>query len=123
LGVVLVAGGLALAAVGLVTVERHTGFFAPVWDAEGDGIYYVQRDSFGITWGFGWEHLSPPAYSYVVSDEFRLRHLDLDGRNRPRSGAGLQARSRGVSRGITGGGSSTRCRRASRSRRTARPIW
>jgi hypothetical protein len=79
IGVVILAGGLALAAVGLITVERHTGFFAPVWDAEGDGIYYVQRDSFGIAWGFGWEHLSPPAYSYVVSDEFRLRHLDLDG--------------------------------------------
>ena len=77
LGVVL-AGGLAVAALGLLTVERHTGFFAPVWDAEGDGIYYVERDSFGIAWGFGWEHFSPPAYSYVVRDVFRLRHLALD---------------------------------------------
>ena len=77
LGVVL-AGLMAMAVVGLVTVERHTGYFAPVWDAEGDGIYYVERDSFGITWGFGWEHFSPPAYSYVLHDEFRLRRLELD---------------------------------------------
>lgn len=75
-GIVL-AGGLALALLGLVTVERHTGFFAPVWDAEGDGVYYVERDSFGVTWGFGWEHFAPPAYSYVMKDDFRLRHLDL----------------------------------------------
>jgi len=78
LGIVLAGGLAAAAALGLVTVERHTGFFAPVWDAEADGIYYVERDSFGIAWGFGWEHFSPPAYSYVVRDQFRLRHLELD---------------------------------------------
>ena len=77
-GIVL-AGGLAAAtAIGLITVERHTGFHAPVWDAEADGIYYVERDSFGIAWGFGWEHFSPPAYSYVMRDRFRLRHLDIE---------------------------------------------
>jgi hypothetical protein len=76
-GVVVVALGLAAAALGLVTVERHTGFFAPVWDADADGIYYVERSSFGLTWGLGWEFLTPPAYSYVVKDEFRLRHLGL----------------------------------------------
>lgn len=76
---IALAGGLALALLGIVTVERHTGFFAPVWDAEGDGIYYIERDSFGLSWGFGWEHFTPPAYSYVAKDEFRLRHLKLDG--------------------------------------------
>lgn len=79
LGVVVAGGLAAAAALGLVTVERHTGYFAPVWDAEADGIYYVERDSFGLAWGFGWEHFSPPAYSYVVRDDFRLRHLELDG--------------------------------------------
>jgi hypothetical protein len=77
-GVILTGVLAAVAALGLVTVERHTGFFAPVWDSEGDGIYYIERDSFGITWGFGWEHFSPPAYSYVARDDFRLRHIELD---------------------------------------------
>jgi hypothetical protein len=79
LGVVLVAVGLAAAALGLFTVERHTGYFAPVWDAEADGVYYVERDTFGIVWGFGWEMFTPPAYSYVMNDEFRLRHLAIGG--------------------------------------------
>jgi hypothetical protein len=78
LGVVVV-GGIALAALGLFTVERHTGYFAPVWDAEGEGVYYLERDTVGVTWGFGWEHFTPPAYSYVVTDTFRLRHLKIDG--------------------------------------------
>lgn len=74
----ILVGGLGLGALGLVTIERHTGFFAPVWDTQGDGIFYVERNTFGIVWGFGWEHFSPPAYSYVVRDDFRLRHLELD---------------------------------------------
>ncbi len=77
-GIVLAGGLAAAAAIGLVSIERHAGFHAPVWDAEADGIYYVERDSFGIAWGFGWEHFSPPAYSYVVTDRFRLRHLAID---------------------------------------------
>jgi hypothetical protein len=77
LGVVLEAVGLAAAALGLFTVERHTGYFAPVWDGEADGVYYVERDTFGIIWGFGWEMFTPPAYSYVMNDEFRLQHLEL----------------------------------------------
>lgn len=69
------AGAAALAwLIGLWSVERHTGFFAPVWDGRG-GIYFLQRDTFGVTWGMGWEHFSPPANSYVVSDAFSLRHL------------------------------------------------
>ncbi|HUE47241.1 MAG TPA: hypothetical protein VMO81_13405 [Aestuariivirgaceae bacterium] len=74
---VILLAWLALAGLGLFAVERHTGFFAPVWDADGEGIHYVERSSFGVVWGFGWEMLTPPAYSYVVSDEFRLRHLEL----------------------------------------------
>ena len=74
---VILLAWLALAVLGLFSVERHTGFFAPVWDARGDGIIYVERNSFGIVWGFGWEMFTPPAYSYVVRDEFALRHLEL----------------------------------------------
>ncbi|NND48988.1 MAG: hypothetical protein HKN60_01915 [Rhizobiales bacterium] len=60
--------------LGLWSVERHSGFFAPVWDDRG-GIYFIQRDTFGVTWGMGWEHFSPPASVYVISDEFSLRLL------------------------------------------------
>ena len=74
---VILLAWLALAGLGLFTVERHTGFFAPVWDAQGDGIHYVERNSFGVVWGFGWEMFTPPAYSYVVRDAFALRHLEL----------------------------------------------
>lgn len=74
---VILAAGLAVAGLGLFSVERHTGFFAPVWDADGEGIHYVERNSFGVVWGFGWDTLTPPAYSYVVEDVFALRHLEL----------------------------------------------
>jgi hypothetical protein len=74
---VILAAGLAVAGLGLFSVERHTGYFAPVWDADGEGIHYVERNSFGVVWGFGWDTLTPPAYSYVVRDEFSLRHLAL----------------------------------------------
>jgi hypothetical protein len=74
---VILLAWLALAEYSGFSVERHTGFFAPVWDAQGDGIHYVERNSFGVVWGFGWEMFTPPAYSYVVRDEFALRHLEL----------------------------------------------
>lgn len=61
------AGLLVLAALvyalGLAGVERYTGYFAPVWDGPGKGIYFIQRDTRGAVWGFGWEHFSPPASS------------------------------------------------------------
>ena len=74
------AGLLVLAALvyalGLAGVERYTGYFAPVWDGPGKGIYFIQRDTRGAVWGFGWEHFSPPASSYVISDNYSLRYLD-----------------------------------------------
>lgn len=73
---------LALAATGLVvhiaqffTVERHRGFFAPVWDGAGRSVYFIQRDTFGVAWGLGWEHFTPPANAYVVDDRLALRRL------------------------------------------------
>jgi hypothetical protein len=73
---VLIALVLFLYLTRLVTVERHRGFFAPAWDPAGRYVYFVQRDTFGVTWGFGWEHFTPPAYAYAISDEIRLRRLE-----------------------------------------------
>ena len=72
---VLAAGAYAL---GMAGYERHSGYFAPVWDKTGKGIYYFQRDTSGFIWGMGWEHFSPPASSYVNSDSFSLRHVDAE---------------------------------------------
>jgi hypothetical protein len=71
----LLLGTLAFA-LRVVGVERYTGYFAPVWDGPGNGIYFVQRQTSGMIWGMGWEHFSPPASTYVTSDEFSLQHLD-----------------------------------------------
>ncbi len=72
----LVVVGVGVYALGLIGYQRHTGFFAPVWDADGKGVYYMQRDTSGFIWGLGWEHFTPPASSHVTSDVFSLRHID-----------------------------------------------
>jgi hypothetical protein len=84
LGIIAVAAVLGICAfvylAGLVAVERHRGYLAPVWGADGGAVYLVQRDTFGVVWGMGWEHFSPPAYAYVLSDRFSLRRLDPESR-------------------------------------------
>jgi hypothetical protein len=63
--------------IGIFTLERHQGFFAPVWSADGQQVYYLERDTRGLVWGLGWEHFTPPASSYVLSDRLALRRLDI----------------------------------------------
>ena len=62
---------------GILTVERHRGFFAPVWSQDGKSIYFVERVTSGVIWGFGWEHFTAPASAYVWSDRIGLRSVDL----------------------------------------------
>jgi hypothetical protein len=71
---VLVVG--AAFATGLCTIEGHRGFFAPVWDPAGENVYFIQRDTSGISWGPGWEHFTPPASAYVMQDAITLRRLN-----------------------------------------------
>ena len=73
-GVIVVIGVAWL--IGLISVERHRGFFAPVWDRDGRHVLLIERETFGVVWGMGWEHYSPPAYSYVISDRVGLRRFD-----------------------------------------------
>ena len=54
--------------IGILAIERHQGYFAPVWDADGQHIYVIERDTRGLIWGLGWEFFTPPANSYVISD-------------------------------------------------------
>lgn len=72
--VVLLAVGANL--LGLAGLERHHGYLAPVWDRAGKRIYYLERRTYGIVWGLGWELFSPPASAYALSDVFSLHRLD-----------------------------------------------
>lgn len=77
LGAVAVVLTLAHLA-GILTVERHRGFFAPVWAADSNHVYLMERRTSGIIWGFGWEHFTPPAYSYVLSDRLSLVRFNAE---------------------------------------------
>lgn len=72
----LVVAAVAVYWLGLLRIEAHQGFFAPVWDRDGKAVYLLQRDTRGVVWGLGWEHFTPPARSYVLSDRLSLRRLD-----------------------------------------------
>ena len=63
--------------LGVLAIERHQGFFAPVWDADGQHVYVIERRTFGFVWGLGWEGFSPPANSYVISDRLTLGRFDI----------------------------------------------
>jgi hypothetical protein len=123
MGVVLVAVGLAAGGPRPFHGRAPHRVFRARVGCRGDGIYYVERDSFGIVWGFGWEMFTPPAYSYVMNDEFRLRHLAIGGAEPATLASWSTSPVEGRVTRHTGGGSSTRFRPASTSRRTACPIW
>ena len=63
--------------IGLVTWESHTGYFGPAFSRDGRSIYVVTRQARAVTWGFGWEHFSPPAYAYPVTDGVALLRVDV----------------------------------------------
>jgi hypothetical protein len=73
---VLVALAAATHALGLVALEQHVGFFAPVWDPDGRRVYLLERATRGVVWGAGWEHFTPPANAWVLSDRLLLKRLD-----------------------------------------------
>jgi len=76
-----IAAALAVGAVvvGLYSIERHRGFFAPVWSEDGEYIYFVERETRGRVLGLGWEFFTPPARVHVDSDRIRLRRLRVHG--------------------------------------------
>jgi hypothetical protein len=74
--IVVVVTGIFGYAIGLYGYERHSGFFAPVWDEADKTVIALRRTTSGFVWGFGWEFFSPPASSYVTSDTFELLRID-----------------------------------------------
>lgn len=78
-------GALVLGLIGAYlattfTIERHQGFFAPVWDPQGRYVYFIERQTFGLTWGLGREHFTPPAHAYAITDTISLKRLAYAGR-------------------------------------------
>lgn len=70
------AAVLAIVWLGFVTWERHTGYFGPAFSPDGRHVYAVVRETTGFTWGFGWEHFTPPARAYPLTDNVRLVRID-----------------------------------------------
>ncbi|MFT5181401.1 MAG: hypothetical protein ACI8S3_001285 [Alphaproteobacteria bacterium] len=79
----LLAGGVVVAilalgqVIGVLAIERHQGFFAPVWAADSQHVYVIERRTLGAVWGLGWESFTPPANSYVISDRLTLERLNI----------------------------------------------
>ena len=69
-------GWLGLRSIGLVTLERHEGYFGPALSADGQSVWYFQRNSSGLAVGMGWEHFSPPARVFLYKDELFLRRYE-----------------------------------------------
>ena len=73
----LVACGVLLAIFGLFwsMQQTHRGYFAPAFGPEGRYLYFIERQASGFAWGIGWEHFTPPASAFVLSDDFSLLRL------------------------------------------------
>lgn len=75
----ILAGGLGwlgLRSIGILTMERHVGYFGPALSADGQSVWYFQRNASGLALGMGWEHFSPPARVFLRKDELFLRRYD-----------------------------------------------
>ncbi len=70
-------GWLGMRAIGIVTVERHEGYFGPALSPDGRSVWFFQRNASGLAVGMGWEHFSPPARVFLRRDELTLRRYDL----------------------------------------------
>lgn len=69
-------GWLGLQRIGLLTRECHQCYFGPALSADGQSVWYFQRNASGLAVGMGWEHFSPPARVFLRKDELFLRRYD-----------------------------------------------
>ena len=69
-------GWLGLQRIGLLSTEYHQGYYGPALSADGQSVWYFQRNASGWALGMGWEHFSPPARVFLRKDELFLRHYD-----------------------------------------------
>lgn len=50
-----IAAAAAIWWTGIVSWERHTGYFGPAFTLDGKHLYAVVRETNGFAWGLGWE--------------------------------------------------------------------
>ena len=74
--VVALLAVLGLAVVYRLRLDRLEGYYAPVHAADGVTIYFVHRETQGISWGLGYDNFTAPAHVWVLSDRFSLKRLD-----------------------------------------------
>jgi hypothetical protein len=83
LALVVAVPMVVVIAIGLVTIEAHSGYFGPAWAPDGKTVYCIERVTRGLTWGAGWEFFTPPANAWVFSDAVRLCAIEVSsGRKR-----------------------------------------
>ena len=66
-----------LLVIGATQIQRHEGYFSPVFSPDGRHVYFLTRETRGVVTGLGWESLTPPAHVFVWSDQMSLRRLDV----------------------------------------------
>jgi hypothetical protein len=79
LAALLVVGVGVVWATGLVAYRHHTGYFAPVFAADGRSVYAIERAASGVTVGFGYQFWSTPATVFIRRDRHTLINVAFDG--------------------------------------------
>ncbi|OGQ95762.1 MAG: hypothetical protein A2521_00930 [Deltaproteobacteria bacterium RIFOXYD12_FULL_57_12] len=59
-------------------IDRIQTFHAPVFGTDGQEVYCLTRDAWGISWGFGIESFTPPAAVIVLGDRFGLQKISRE---------------------------------------------
>jgi hypothetical protein len=80
--IAVVAAVLAIAALlvwglGLVRVSRATGYFSPIFAADGESLYVIRRTATATVLGPGIEFFTPPARVRLHTDRFSLLRVRL----------------------------------------------
>ncbi len=68
----------AVVLIAAAQMQRHDGYFSPVFGPDGRDVYFIGRQTGGLVAGLGWENFTPPAYVFVWHDTFSLRRLRRD---------------------------------------------
>jgi hypothetical protein len=63
---------IAVWAMGVVGYRSNTGYFSPLFSADGRTIYALRRTSSAAILGFGYEFFTPPAHVFVRQDRHAL---------------------------------------------------
>ena len=69
---------IAVWATGVVGYHSNTGYFSPLFSADGRTIYALRRMSSAAILGFGYEFFTPPAHVFVRQDRHALMAIAVD---------------------------------------------